>query len=280
VVVAKDGSKIKITGQPVLFAPGTISNAFFAVASASTSVTWTVLTPFATAAAVVTVSANTPACPDSVPLPSALTGTVTPFVNCIIQNDDGSYTARFGYSTNVNSDLFAIKSASDNYLTPTGSPQSQTVYFRKGTHNNTFFSVSAKLPITWFVRGPDGQLNSAVADASADGCAATVKYTQNIVPILNCIVKNEDKSYTARFGYNNLNTNGLVKIPLGSSNSMSFGDGRQPTVFGPGLHNLVFFVVYNATSLPSTWTLSSPNGYSVTLSVTLNGPTSCASVAS
>jgi len=238
------------------------------------------MTPFATAAAVVTVSASTPGCPDSTPLPAALTGSITPIVNCIVQNDDGTVTARFGYSTNVNADLFAVKSASDNYLTPASAPQSQTLFFRKGTHNSTFFSVAAKLPITWFVRGPDGQLNSAVADSSADQCAPTTKYTLNILPILNCIIQNEDKTYTARFGYNNMNINGLVKIPTGSGNSLSFGDGRQPTVFGPGLHNLVFFVVYNSTNLPSTWTLTSPNGNSVTLTVTVNGPNSCAFVSS
>jgi len=268
---------VKITGQPVLFAPGTISDAFFAVASSSTTITWTVLTPYATAATSVTVSADTPACPDITPAPTAVTGTITPIVNCVVQNDDGSWTARFGYKTNVNAELFAVKAASDNYITPAAAPQSQSLYFRQGTRNNTFFVNYNKLPITWFVRGPDGKLNSATADENADSCAVTTKYLLNIVPILNCIIKNEDKSYTARFGYNNLNPSGLVKIPQGSSNVLSFGDGRQPTVYGPGLHNLVFYVVYNATNLPSTWTLTSPNGFSATLTVTVNGPNNCAS---
>ncbi len=44
--------------------------------------------------------------------------------------------------------------------------------------------------------------------------------TENVIPLLECVVKNSDDTYTAHFGYNNPNDE-AIEIPVGSENYFS-----------------------------------------------------------
>jgi hypothetical protein len=64
-----------------------------------------------------------------------------------------------------------------------------------------------------------------------------------VTPLLDCIVKNGDGSWTAVLGYRNT-TRSAVTIPVGADNQVTpapYGD-PQPTVFEPGVHRGAFTV--------------------------------------
>ncbi|MGH9568872.1 MAG: hypothetical protein ACRD4F_04500, partial [Candidatus Angelobacter sp.] len=80
-----------------------------------------------------------------------------------------------------------------------------------------------------------------------------------VKPELECVVNNGNGSYTAQFGYENLNT-GAVNIPVGSSNGFSPtpADRGQPTVFQPGRQRSAFSVTFDGSNL--VWSLQGPDG--------------------
>ncbi|HSD64162.1 MAG TPA: hypothetical protein VLB50_10200 [Ignavibacteriaceae bacterium] len=74
---------------------------------------------------------------------------------------------------------------------------------------------------------------------------------ERLIPTLQCIVYNPDKTYTAYFGYNNSNT-----VPagiVGRSDYNYFTPGNryrgQPNIFLPGNHPNVFSTVFDGTNL-------------------------------
>lgn len=82
-----------------------------------------------------------------------------------------------------------------------------------------------------------------------------------VSPVLECVVENADGTYTARFGYNNPNTE-PVTIPIGPINDQNQSRNRftpppinrgQPEVFQPGRHESVFRVRFDGSEL--VWTL-------------------------
>ncbi|MGE5458002.1 MAG: choice-of-anchor A family protein, partial [Methanococcaceae archaeon] len=101
---------------------------------------------------------------------------------------------------------------------------------------------------------------------------AGIQLTQAVLPvspILECVTKNSNGSYTAHFGYNNPN-NFTVTIPIGDNNKITpsaNGDKGQPIVFNPGrtpyFPNADFTVVFDGS--PLVWTL---NGQTATASNT------------
>jgi RHS repeat-associated protein len=85
------------------------------------------------------------------------------------------------------------------------------------------------------------------------GCHITincVNHLQPIYPIVECIQKNSNGSYTAHFGYNNNNSHDVV-VPAGPLNHFLPPpiDRGQPTVFKPGRQQDVFTVVFDGRSL-------------------------------
>jgi len=276
-------------GQIQLFVPGRQDNVFFTVFGAEEELTWTLKTPYVENPMILTFNKASTPCKLDLPVPVNLVAQISPIVECVAFNEDLTYTARFGYDNlfvvpatrrkQLASDvpLLAIKALSDNFVTPDNLPQTQTTFFRPGRQRNTFFVKADNLPISWSVKGLDGEIRSATADIDSVPCSPGPKFAADITPILNCINHNEDGTYTARFGYNNENDNGIATVNIGTNNvfSPSTVNGRQINKFSPGVHSLVFFVVFQEDELPGSWTLIAPNGKSTTLTITSNGPQSC-----
>ncbi len=84
----------------------------------------------------------------------------------------------------------------------------------------------------------------------------TITVPTTVVPILECVQRNANGSYTARFGYEN--TGAAVTIPVGANNSFVPGNHNQgqTTVFQPGRRN-AFSVTFPGTSI---WSLRGPDG--------------------
>lgn len=77
--------------------------------------------------------------------------------------------------------------------------------------------------------------------------------TPDIIPVLDCVYKNENGNYTAVLGYNNPNATN-ISIPIGNLNgfNQTLQDLGQPTVFGAGYHFNLFTVEFANTL---TWSL-------------------------
>ena len=97
-------------------------------------------------------------------------------------------------------------------------------------------------------------------------CEGTRSYTVTIpatvVPILECVKRNANGSYTARFGYNN-STGAAVTIPVGANNYFTPGNQNrgQTTVFQPGRVVNAFSVIFKANgSNLAVWFLKGPDG--------------------
>lgn len=79
--------------------------------------------------------------------------------------------------------------------------------------------------------------------------------SQSVSPVLECVTKNSDGTYTAYFGYNNPSAT-QATIPHGAGNNFhpSPQDRWQPTIFEPGRQVKVFSVVFDGGAL--VWTLN------------------------
>jgi hypothetical protein len=78
--------------------------------------------------------------------------------------------------------------------------------------------------------------------------------TRHVRPVLECVQKNGNGTYTAFFGYKNENSV-PVTIPIGCNNKFTPSpiDRGQPTVFQPGRQYRMFSVLFNGRNL--VWTL-------------------------
>ncbi len=77
-----------------------------------------------------------------------------------------------------------------------------------------------------------------------------------VQPIVECISRNKDGSYTATFGYNNPNPQAQT-IARGPANRLSLLENAgQPVTFEPGRHESVFHVVFERSE-DLSWTLGS-----------------------
>jgi hypothetical protein len=103
------------------------------------------------------------------------------------------------------------------------------------------------------------------AARSGSNCVATRSYTLvvpgTVIPLLDCLVRNPNRTYTARFGYDN--TTGAVQtIPIGSNNYFTPGKQNrgQATVFQPGRVRNAFSVTFTANgSNLGVWLLRGPD---------------------
>ena len=97
--------------------------------------------------------------------------------------------------------------------------------------------------------GRDPAGNSVGATASA-----TVAITRDrLTPVLNCVMLNDDGTFTAFFGYENPNSY-AVTVQIGNDNKVTAGnkggnDQGQPTTFEPGSHTAVFAVVSDGNAI-------------------------------
>ncbi|MFZ1518768.1 MAG: hypothetical protein WAU11_08335 [Ignavibacteriaceae bacterium] len=89
--------------------------------------------------------------------------------------------------------------------------------------------------------------------------SVVISLPQQIIPVLQCVRTNNRTSFTAYFGYNNLNNEGIF-IPAGGSRNLfsPFPQYQgQPNIFLPGSQTNAFNVNFNGDLI--TWTLNGAN---------------------
>ena len=99
--------------------------------------------------------------------------TVVPILECVRRNQNGSYTARFGYD-NLTGAAVTIPVGANNYFTPGNQNRGQTTVFQPGRVTNAFSVTFTKgrdnnLAI-WLLRGPDGALRPVNALTTSLSC--------------------------------------------------------------------------------------------------------------
>ncbi len=160
--------------------------------------------------------------------------------------------------------------------THNGSPTTEGLYVPSG---GTYTVQEHNLPEGWLPQSgtgaPFGIMNDCLR-AKPDGLEKELIHTvvnekvivyKPVKPILECVIENDDGTYTVHFGY--LNQNEMaVTIPVGPNNKLTPNDfsGDLPTVFQPGRTgywpNSGFSIIVDANVLQKTlvWTLEGPDG--------------------
>ncbi|SET98682.1 hypothetical protein [Geodermatophilus poikilotrophus] len=107
----------------------------------------------------------------AVPGAASARGTVVPLLDCVVANDDGSWTAVFGYR-NTSSSPVRIPTGPRNKVTPAtvGSPQPTT--FQPGTHRGAFtVTVARGAGPMWHLDGT----NLAARRGTATACPSSTQ---------------------------------------------------------------------------------------------------------
>ncbi len=108
-------------------------------------------------------------------------------------------------------------------------------------------------------------------NANCEGIRSyTVTIAPTVAPLLNCVVKNANGTYTAKFGYDNT-TGAAITIPVGANNYFTPGaqNRGQVTTFQPGRVNNAFSVTFSANgSNLGIWILKGPDGVTRPVNIT------------
>jgi hypothetical protein len=103
------------------------------------------------------------------PGPASAAGTVTPLLDCVVQNSNGSYTAVLGYS-NTTGRTTSIPFGTYNVITPSKYDRVQPTTFHSGTYHGVF-KVTVSAYDIW--SSPEWRLNGDTidyADVTANSC--------------------------------------------------------------------------------------------------------------
>lgn len=170
---------------------------------------------------------------------------IRPFLNCVQNNFDGTFTAYFGYENDNNTNIsikacqkVGFKENTINNLKEGFCKQPSE--FLTGTHDGVFSIIfNSDEEVVWTLQNSKLNKNSAVANASSMKCIP-------ITPTLQCIDKMENGNFRAHFGYINKN-NFNISIPIGQFNNVTLigevlKEETQPTQFLPGNINSAFYV--------------------------------------
>jgi hypothetical protein len=104
---------------------------------------------------------------------------------------------------------------------------------------------------------------------NATATFTTASPTRAVRPVLECVTKKPNGTYTAYFGYQNDNTVPIT-IPVGANNKFTPNPQNrgQPTVFQPGRVRNAFSVVFDGNNL--VWYLKGPDGQGRTSTASRN----------
>ena len=180
-------------------------------------------------------------------------------VNCVHDNEDGTYTADFGYQNQYREDGFLVITPIENgnVFSPGDANRGQPTSFKYGQFPGQFSVTWDGTPLTWTVnykvRGVDYQ-----SQVTADS-ANTEQQVCAIVPYADCLMRkyareengNWYESYDTYFSY--FNPGDAVAIVKGGDNRVSHYwctgpgcpedlDQNQPETFETGLHRGAFRV--------------------------------------
>jgi len=148
----------------------------------------------------------------------------------------------------------------DNTVSTYGPGLINGVY--QGSDSTNRFKIIIPIP-TGVTAGTKLTATSYLNYETSEFCGAltVIKKSNLVSPMVECLLKNQDKSLSAYFGYNNP-TSEVLFIPVGTDNMFTtapqFRD--QPTTFQSGIRNNVFKVTFDSLS-SITWML---NGQAVT----------------
>jgi uncharacterized repeat protein (TIGR01451 family) len=245
-------------GQVTTFAPGNHPRAFTVTGiRAGAELVWAVThggkTRLAAAAAVFPEKCAAP------PPPAQPIGIFA----CVI--DRGStYDAVFGYENDNPVDI-SIPIGIQNFLLPRPAKRGQPTLFVPGRVENAFTvrGLRKTQSLGWALSFR-GTRAVAVSSAYPVKCAGR----EDLLPVkpFPLCVRRHGNTYTAVFGYINLNRRDLI-VPLGRSNRVSRSAGRQPAVLRPGIAFVAFAVRNVPVGRAISWTLAA-GGKTTTARVT------------
>lgn len=178
---------------------------------------------------------------------------LSPVLECVDNNGDGTYTAHFGYN-NPNSVAIIVNANdnSDNRFHPSPQVRNQVTSFQPGRHRFQFEEVFNGNNLVWILNN-----RTATASRNAPACPQPTPTValKAISPVLECVDENSDGTFTAHFGYYNRN-NFPVDIVPGSDNYFhpQPRQRNQPTTFRPGRSYKDYTEVFNGNNL--VWTLN------------------------
>jgi hypothetical protein len=93
---------------------------------------------------------------------------VQPILECVADNGDGSFTARFGYLNDGPAVTIAI--GLDNRLTPAQGDPGHPTGFLSGRVENAFDVAFRGRGLVWVLKGPGGRRHAAVALPDGPSC--------------------------------------------------------------------------------------------------------------
>lgn len=94
---------------------------------------------------------------------------VSPILECVAVNVDGTYTARFGYESQ-NTVPVTISIEEENKFTPVPKDRGQPTVFQPGRIYNAFEVIFNGNTLTWHLTGPDGQRRNLKASRNSARC--------------------------------------------------------------------------------------------------------------
>ncbi len=164
-------------------------------------------------------------------------------VECVYDNQDGTYTAYFGYNNLGRGDVevsIGNLSGTRNEFSPGNPDRGQGTLFKSGRKKGVVHVVFDGSPLTWSVRAAGGALSQVTASSSSPECA-------RVEPIAECI-DGSTAGLKATFGYRNTNEFPVV-VPAGALNYFSPAPANrgQPTTLLPGLNRAAFEATFTNT---------------------------------
>ncbi|WP_442599706.1 hypothetical protein [Neobacillus sp. D3-1R] len=221
------------------FVPGTVNEAFKSTFS-STTLSWNLVGPNGasyTAVASVNNAINY--------------GTLTPIVKAVYDNGDGTFTAYFGYQngSGVTVDALESKFISGTVLN-NGQPMKKD--FLSGTNQEAFSVVFKGTYLMWALAGPDGQTKYVVASSNN-----APKYSA-LLPNVNKVVNNGDGTFTAIWGYQNLNGVTLSAKESTFKGTVLKNESAMINDFKPGIQTNAFETTFKGAEF--TWQVKGQDG--------------------
>ncbi len=182
-----------------------------------------------------------PGCDDSQDdYESGETAKVTVGVECVFDNQDGTYTAYFGYNNTTNTELDIVTTGAGvtrNDFSPGQPSRGQVTSFKPGTNLGAFSVTFDGQPLTWSVRAQGGSLSQATASVNSPEC-------KRVEPIAECIDGSRE-GLNVTFGYLNPNDFALT-VPVGALNFFAPApqNREQVTVLKSGLNRGAFTATF------------------------------------
>ncbi|MFP4657029.1 MAG: hypothetical protein ACLFNK_05635, partial [Candidatus Woesearchaeota archaeon] len=206
-------------GQTTAFHSGrtdSYPNAEFRVNFAEDNITWALRDPYGTLRSV-TADKDSERCEPDKQEP------VKPVLECVEHNDDGTYTAHFGYD-NKNNESVEIQVGDENHFSP-GDDAGQVEHFDAG--RSDYYPESAFTvdfdgdDIVWRLSYADSTRTATASDAPEQRCdeeaAPSAEDPDQIIPRVECIEKDGAGNHVVHWGYNNPNDENIT-IESGEDN--------------------------------------------------------------